>query len=64
MQHTTEILIKRPISIVTRKINSINNINYWQEGFINMEHIYGNPDKLDAKMKLNYNFGNRKMEAI
>ncbi|NRR90818.1 SRPBCC family protein [Winogradskyella undariae] len=64
MKHTFEILINKPISLVIKKMNSIDNIIHWQEGFINMEHIYGNPNELGAKMKLNYSFGNRKMEVI
>jgi len=64
MKYTSEILINKPISLVIKKMNSIDNIKHWQEGFINMEHIYGNPNELGAKMKLNYSFENRKIEVI
>lgn len=62
MQYTTEILIKKPISEVIRKLNSADNWKHWQEGLVSIAHISGVPNELGAKMKLNYRFGNRIME--
>ena len=62
MQYKTEILIKKPIAEVIKKMNSTENMKHWQEGLVSTEHISGTPGEFGAKMKLNYNFGKRKME--
>jgi len=64
MQYTTEILIKKPISEVIKKLNSTDNLKHWHEDLVSTVHISGTPGELGAKMKLNYNFGKRKMEII
>ncbi len=62
MQYKTEILIKKPIAEVIKKMNSAENMKHWQEGLVSTEHISGIPGEFGAKMKLNYSFGKRKME--
>jgi len=62
MQYTTEILIKKPLSEVIKKMDSVENMKHWQEGLVSTEHISGTPGKFGAKMKLNYGFRKRKME--
>lgn len=64
MKYTTEILIKKPLDEVARKMDSIENMKHWQEGLVSTEHISGTPGEFGAKMKLNYDFGNRQMELI
>lgn len=64
MQYNTEILIEKPISEVIKKLNSASNLKHWQEGLVSTAHISGIPNELGAKMRLNYEFGNRKMEII
>lgn len=64
MQYSTEILIKKPISEVIKKLNSTNNLKHWQDGLVSTSHISGIPSELGAKTKLNYSFGKRKMEII
>ncbi|WP_178988765.1 SRPBCC family protein [Winogradskyella schleiferi] len=64
MQYNTEILIEKPISEVIKKMNSASNLKHWQEGLVSTAHISGIPNELGAKMRLNYEFGNRKMEII
>jgi hypothetical protein len=64
MQYTTEILIEKSIEEVIRKIDSAENMKHWQEGLVSAEHISGTPREFGAKMKLNYDYGNRKMEVI
>ena len=62
MQYTTEILIKKPIEEVIKKMDSAENMKHWQEGLVSTEHISGIPGELGAKMRLNYSFGKRKMD--
>lgn len=64
MQYISEILIKKPISEVIKKLNSADNWKHWQEGLISTAHISGVPNELGAKMRLNYKFGNREMEIL
>jgi len=64
MQFTSEILIESPIEHVIRKMDSAQNMKHWQEGLVNVEHIDGTPKKFGAKIRLRYDFGNRKMEVI
>ena len=64
MRYTTEIVIKKSIEEVIRKMDSVENLKHWQEGLVSTEHISGIPREFGAKMKLNYDFGNRKMELI
>ncbi|WP_439151726.1 SRPBCC family protein [Winogradskyella sp.] len=64
MRYTIEIVIEKPITEVAKKMDSIENMKHWQEGLVSTEHISGTPGEFGAKMKLNYDFGNRKMELI
>lgn len=64
MKYTTEIIIKKPLNEVINKMNSTENMKHWQEGLVGAEHISGTPGEFGAKMKLNYDFGKRKMELI
>jgi len=64
MKYLTEILIEKPLEDVIKKMNSTENMKHWQNGLESAEHISGTPGQFGAKMKLNYNFGNRKMEII
>lgn len=63
MQYTCKIHIKKPLSEVIKKFDSIENLKHWQTGLISTEHISGIPNALGGKMKLNYSFGNRKLEV-
>ncbi|MHA7842784.1 MAG: SRPBCC family protein [Winogradskyella sp.] len=64
MEYTTEIIIEKPLQEVAKKMNSAENMKHWQEGLVSAEHISGTPGEFGAKMKLQYNFGKRKMELI
>jgi hypothetical protein len=64
MKYTIEILINKPLAEVVKKIDSTDNLKHWHEGLVSTEHISGTPGEFGAKMKLNYNFGNRQMQLI
>lgn len=64
MKYTTEIIIEKPLEEVIKKMDSTENMRHWQEGLVSAEHISGTPGEFGAKMKLNYDFGKRKMELI
>ena len=64
MKYRTEIIINKPFEVVIKKMNSVENMKHWQEGLVSAEHISGTPGEFGAKMKLNYDFGKRKMELI
>lgn len=64
MKYTTEILIKKPLLEVIKKLNNTDNLKHWQEGLVSTAHISGIPNELGSKMRLNYRFGNREMEIL
>lgn len=64
MKYTTEIIIHKSLAEVIHKMNSTENMLHWQEGLVSTEHLSGTPVEFGAKMKLNYDFGNRKMALI
>ena len=64
MKYTTEIIIHKSLAEVIHKMNSTENMLHWQEGLVSTEHLSGTPGEFGAKMKLNYDFGNRKMALI
>jgi hypothetical protein len=64
MKYTTEIIIEKPLEVVINKMDSTENMKHWQEGLVSAEHVSGTPGEFGAKMKLNYDFGKRKMELI
>jgi len=64
MTYTTEITVNIPRDEFILKMNNVENFRHWQNGLVAAEHISGNPGELGAKMKLSYNFGNRKMQLI
>ncbi|WP_179346379.1 SRPBCC family protein [Winogradskyella ursingii] len=64
MKYISEIIIEKPLPEVIKKLNSVDNMKHWQEGLVGTEHISGTPGKFGAKMKLMYDFKNRKMDLI
>ena len=62
MRYITEIIIEKPLVDVAKKMNSTENMKHWQEGLVSTEHISGVPGEFGSKMKLNYDFGRRKMQ--
>lgn len=64
MQYVTEVIIKKSISEVIQKLDSTENLKHWHDGLISTEHISGIPNELGATMRLNYSFGNRRMQII
>lgn len=64
MKYTIETIIDLPRNEVIKKLDNIANFKHWHRGFISAEHVYGTPGEVGAKMKLNYQFGKRKMELI
>ncbi len=64
MNYTTDIVVNLPIEEVIVKMDNVENLKHWQRGLVAAEHVSGIPGQLGAKMKLTYDFGNRKMELI
>ena len=64
MKYTNEIIINLPLEECIKKLDSSENMKYWQRGLVNYEHISGDPGQIGSKMRLNYKFGKREMELI
>ena len=64
MKFNVEVIIDLPREEVIKKMDNVDNMKHWQRGLVSAEHISGTPGQVGAKMKLNYEFGKRKMELI
>ncbi|WP_353779531.1 SRPBCC family protein [Winogradskyella sp. 3972H.M.0a.05] len=64
MKYTTEITIELPRDQVIKKLDNMDNIKHWQRGLTSVEHVSGTPGEFGSKMRLNYQFGKRKMELM
>ena len=64
MKYTSQIIVEVPLEQFIKKLDSHENMKHWQRGLESFEHVSGDPGKIGAKMKLNYNFGKRKMTLI
>ena len=64
MKYKTELDIDLPRDEVVRLVEDPDNIRYWQEGFISMEHLEGEPGKKGAKSRLRYKMGRREIEMV
>lgn len=64
MEYTSTIIIEVPIDTFIKKLDNHENMKHWQRGLVSFEHVSGDPGKIGAKMKLNYNFGKRKMTLL
>ncbi|WP_296313307.1 SRPBCC family protein [Winogradskyella sp. UBA3174] len=62
MKYCNRITIAKPLEVVIKKLDSVDNMKHWQEGLIRSEHISGTPGEFGARMNLVYNFGNTKIE--
>lgn len=64
MKYTVQVTINTPVEECFKLLDDHENMKHWQEGLVSYEHISGDPGKVNAKMKLNYKFGKRKMSLI
>ena len=64
MKYTTQVIVEVPLEQFIIKFDNYDNLKHWQRGLESFEHVDGDPRKIGAKMKLNYNFGKRKMILI
>lgn len=64
MKYTSQIIVKIPLEEFIKKLNNHENMKHWQRDLESFEHVSGEPNKLGAKMMLNYRFGKRKMMLL
>ncbi|WGD34086.1 SRPBCC family protein [Olleya sp. YS] len=64
MKYTVQVTINKSLHECFKLLDDHENMKHWQEGLVSYEHISGDPGTVNAKMKLNYNFGNRKMTLV
>ncbi len=62
MKYTVETMINLPRKRVVELFDNIDNIQYWQDGFISFETISGEEGQKGAKALLKYQFGKREIE--
>jgi uncharacterized membrane protein len=64
MKFTTEIIISKPLEIVLRLFDNVENMKKWQPDLESYELLDGTPGEPGARMKLVYNTGKRRIEMI
>lgn len=64
MKYESEIIVNVPLEEFIWKMDNIENMRHWQRGLKHAEHLSGTPGELGSKMKLHYDFGNRKMDIV
>lgn len=62
MKYQVEMVIDLPKEKVTELISDPNNMSKWQEGFVEMSHVSGNPGEVGAVSKMRYKMGKREIE--
>lgn len=62
MEYTTEIIIELPRSRVVELFKNPDYIAKWQDSFISMKHLSGEPGMAGAKSLLKYKMGKRDIE--
>jgi hypothetical protein len=64
MKFTCQVEIDLPRKRVVELFDNVNNLKYWQEGFVSFEHLSGEEGQPGAKSKLIYKQGKRSIELI
>lgn len=64
MKFSTKITINLPVEDVIKLLGDNTNLTHWQRGLNSFEHLYGVPNSVGNKMKLNYAFGHKKMSLL
>ena len=64
MKYTQEIIIDRPIEIVTQLFDDPNQMDKWMKGLISFEHLSGTKGQPGAISKLKFQMGKREIEMI
>jgi uncharacterized membrane protein len=64
MKFDVSVDIDLPIDKVIDLFVDSNNLKEWQDGFISMDHLSGNPGEPDAKSRLIYKIGRKEIEMI
>jgi len=61
MKYTTEVVISLPRRDVIKKLDTVENLKHWQQGFVDYELLDGASGKEGSTMKLLYKVGKRDM---
>lgn len=64
MKYNNEVIINKPIDVVTSRFDDPENLAKWQPGFISMEHLDGVPGEPGATSRIKYKMGKREIEMI
>ena len=64
MKYTVQVEINVPRDKVLELFDNPENMAKWQEGFVSLEHLSGEPGQVGAKSKLKYLMGSREIEMI
>jgi uncharacterized membrane protein len=64
MKFQCAVEIRKPLSLVIELFTNPNNLKEWQDGFISMNHLSGEPGEMGSKSRFFYKTGKRELELI
>lgn len=64
MKYSCEIEIELPRERVVELFDNPDNMQHWQEGFVSLDHLSGEPGAAGAQSTLTYKMGKRDIEMV
>jgi len=64
MKFTCRVEINKPVEKVVGLYDNSENLKEWQDGFVSLEHLTGEPGTSGAKTRLIYKIGKHEIELI
>ncbi len=62
MKYQQSIIINKPVDEVSEKVDSFDNMKYWQDGFQGYTHLSGTAGEVGAETMLHYDFNGRPLD--
>ena len=56
--------INAPIGLVVDRLQNMDNLKEWQDGFVGWEHVNGVPGEVGSQTNLRYKMGKREMDLL
>jgi len=62
MKYSQSIIINKPLAEVVKKVDSFENLKYWQDGFEGFTHLDGEPGQKGATTMLHYSIKGKPLD--
>ena len=64
MKFTCSVVVQKPIDRTVALWNDPDNLKEWQDGFLGIEHLSGEPEAVGSKYKFRYKMGRGEFDLI